>query len=51
MKFLDKIAMNRLIKIIGDFILAIIKMFPTKETITKPKKNRPILDKLRDLIK
>ena len=49
MKFLDKIALNRLIKIITNFILSIIKIFKS-EVIeipeTKPKRKRPLKDLL-----
>lgn len=42
MKLLDKIAMNRLIKIITDFILGVLKLIKPKEIkpidIPKPKK-------------
>ena len=53
MKLLDKIALNRLISIITSFILSLVKIIAPKtnieDTITKPK--RPILDKLRNIIK
>jgi len=50
MKFLDKIALNRLIKIISDFIIKIIEIIaprvdPSEET---PKRKRPILDWLKN---
>lgn len=51
MKFLDKIAMNQLIKIIGNFILAILKMFSPNENITNPDRKRPIIDKLKNIFK
>jgi len=35
MKFLDKIALNRLIKIITDFVLGVLKLIA-------PKKDQPI---------
>lgn len=43
MKFLDKIAINRLIKIITDFILGVLKLITPKDIIKhidtpKPKK-------------
>ena len=46
MKFLDKIAFNRLIKIISDFILSVLKLITTKEKtpidiLPKPKPKRP----------
>ena len=46
MKFLDKIALNRLIKIITNFILSIIKIFKPeiKEKEIKPKRKRPLKD-------
>lgn len=49
MKFLDKIALNRLIKIITNFILAIVKIFKPKEIIDVPAPNvrrRPLKDLL-----
>lgn len=49
MRFLDRIALNRLIKIITDFILGIIKIFKPKEIINIPKPNvkrRPLKDLL-----
>lgn len=33
MNFLDKLALNRLIKIITDFIIAILKIFAPKDNI------------------
>ena len=50
MKFLDKIALNRLIKIISDFMIKIIEIFapriePSKDT---PQRKRPILDWLKN---
>ena len=50
MKLLDKIALNRLIKIISDFIIKIIeiiapKIDPSEET---QKRKRPILDWLKN---
>lgn len=43
MKFLDKIALNRLIKIISDFILGVLKLITPKDNnpIDKPKPKRP----------
>ena len=42
MRFLDKIALNRLIAIITSFILSIIKMFsPNTDVVAPPKKRRP----------
>ena len=53
MKFLDKIALNRLISIITGFILSLLKIFrpdiKIEDVDVKPK--RPILDKLRNIIK
>ena len=45
MKFLDKIAMNRLIKIISDFLLKIVELFqPKQDTKVDVKPDRtPIL--------
>ena len=48
MKFLDKVALNRFIKIITDFILSIIKIFATKnKDIVSPK---PVKRPLKDLL-
>jgi hypothetical protein len=49
MKFLDKIALNRLIAIITSFILGLIKIFTPDKTdpILPPK--RSILDRLRKI--
>jgi hypothetical protein len=43
MKFLDKIALNRLIKIITDFILGVLKLIAPKidKPIDIPKPKRP----------
>lgn len=53
MKFLDKILLNNLIRIITNFIIALLKIFdiksPTDTPILKPK--RPILDRLRNILK
>ena len=51
MKFLDKVALNRLIKILTDFVLGIMKIFKPKDNepvppLSKPKRKRPILDLL-----
>lgn len=55
MKILDRIALNRLIKIITDFILAILKLFAPKTPGTNNpdvKKPRfPIIHKLKDMFK
>jgi len=51
MRLIDKIALNRLIKIITDFVLAICKMFSPTVNVEKPEKKRPLLDKLRRWIK
>ncbi len=51
MKFLDKIALNRLIKIITDFILSIMKMFQHTNNSVKPERKRPIIDLFRRWIK
>lgn len=51
MKFLDKIALNRLISIITNFIVAILKIFqPNTPNIDVPKPKRPIVDKLKKWI-
>lgn len=51
MNFLDKIALNRLIKIITSFILGLIKIFkPTEDTIPPLKRQRPLIDKLKKWI-
>lgn len=54
MKILDKIALNRLIAIITNFILSIIKLFAPhtdidSDTITP--KRKTLLDKLKELRK
>jgi hypothetical protein len=43
MKFLDKIALNRLIKIISDFILGVLKLIIPKDNkpLDIPKPKRP----------
>lgn len=50
MRFLDKLALNRLIAIITNFILAIIKIFKPSEGNVPPvdrgKRRRPLLDLL-----
>lgn len=52
MRLLDKIALNRLIKIITDFILGILKLFKPKDTdILDTPKKRPIIDLIRRWIK
>lgn len=54
MKLLDKIALNRLIKIIMDFILSVLKIFAPRDGNVVPdvqKKKRPILDAIRRVIK
>lgn len=48
MRLLDKIALNRLIKIITDFILGLAKLFPSSKDQTVDKKpKRPIIDLLK----
>lgn len=55
MKFLDKIALNRLISIITSFILSLIKIFNPSIKIDdippNEKHKRPFIDKLKRLIK
>lgn len=55
MRLLDKIALNRLIKIITDFILGLLKIFAPKDGNVLPlepvKKKKPILDAIRRVIK
>lgn len=53
MKFLDKIALNRLISIITNFILSLIKIFQPhiKTEDTKNKRKRPVIDKLKNIFK
>jgi len=48
MKLLDKIALNSLIKTITNFILAICKIFASKNTdiVKPPKRRRPLRDLL-----
>jgi hypothetical protein len=48
MKFLDKVALNRLIKIIGDFFIALIKICtPSKSNEGTRRPLRDLLDKWR----
>lgn len=52
MKFLDKVALNRLIAIITGFIITLIKLFKPDTDIDvpkPPKTNRPIIDKIRKI--
>ena len=49
MKFLDKVALNRFIKIMTDFVLAVLKMFKPVDQELKTKPKRPIRDLLRRL--
>jgi hypothetical protein len=52
MKFLDKIALNRLIAIITSFILGLAKILKTKEKEIEPpilKPRRPIIEKIRKI--
>ena len=52
MRFLDKIALNRLIAIITSFILSIVKMFsPNIDVVSPPKKRRPLRDLLDKWVK
>jgi len=53
MKLLDRIALNRLIKTVTNFILAILKIFaPTKiEDVEKSQRKRPVIDAIRRWIK
>ena len=41
MNFLDKLALNRLVKIITDFIIAILKIFAPKDNIDIPVPPKP----------
>ncbi len=50
MRLLDKIALNRLIKIITDFILGLAKLFPSSKDqtpVVDKKTKRPIIDLLK----
>lgn len=52
MKLIDKIALNRLLKILTDFILGILKIFAPKENVViKPEKKRPLKDLLDRIFK
>lgn len=52
MKLLDKIALNRLLKIVTNFILAILKIFaPKDKVINKPERKRPLKDLLERIFK
>lgn len=46
MKIVDRIAMNRLVKIITDFIVSIIKIFKPSDPSIEPKRRRPLKDLL-----
>lgn len=54
MRLIDRIALNRLIKIITNFILSLIKIFKPKDkeiiNVPKPRK-RPLRDLLDKLFK
>lgn len=54
MKLLDRIALNRLLKIITNFILGLLKIFKPANTDTivpkPPSKKRPVVDKLKKWI-
>lgn len=51
MKFLDKIAMNRLIAIITGFIISLLKLFKPQSIDTPIKKTkRPFIDRIRKII-
>jgi hypothetical protein len=41
MNFFDKIALNRLIKIIADFILAVLKIINPEKNIPTPQNPKP----------
>jgi hypothetical protein len=47
MRFLDKIAMNRLIAIITSFVLAIIKIFKPDTSVVEDKERKRIFPWLR----
>ena len=47
MRLIDKIALNRLIKIITDFILGLDKLFPSskdQKPVVDKKPKRPVID-------
>lgn len=50
MKFLDKIALNRLIKIITNFILGLIKIFKPENSDILPPIPTPRKRPLKDLL-
>lgn len=56
MKLIDRIALNRAIKILLDFILAILKIFEkhiptnTPSNPIKPKRHRPLQDLLDNVL-
>jgi hypothetical protein len=52
MKFLDKLALNRLIAIITSFILSVLKIFAPNNpsNVDNERKSRPIRKKIKDLI-
>ncbi len=51
MKLLDKIALNRLLSIISNFILSLIKIFKPDQDVVAPPKKRPLRDLLDKWIK
>jgi len=54
MKFLDKIALNRLIKIITNFILGLLKIFAPKQKpidLPVPERRRPLKDLIDRIFK
>lgn len=54
MKFLDKIALNRLIAIVSSFILSLIKLLSLHQqptVVEKPKRKRPLKDLLDRVFK
>lgn len=56
MRLIDRIALNRAIKILLDFILAVLKIFekhiPTDDVINpvKPKRRRPLKDLVDNIL-
>lgn len=54
MKLLDRIALNRLLKFIGNLIISILKIYNKKEGGSKPEPNyrpRPIIDFFKKKLK
>lgn len=51
MRLIDKLAIHALVKTITNFIITVLKMFQKNDTVTKPERKRPIIDKLKNIFK